>query len=72
MLCDCPDLVSVEDDTTGQELGREGLTGRSKQLTVRPREGEILTGRWRAGRREGQGSISGTWLEQVLTVEGYN
>ena len=70
MLEDCPALLSVEDSATGLEVGRGALTGRARLLTVRPREGEILTGRWRMGRREGEGSVSGIWLEQVPAVRG--
>ena len=64
-VLECGEVVGVEEHSTGEEVGTEALRGKPRRLVVHPREGEVLLGRWVAGRREGPGTASGPWLEKV-------
>ena len=39
-------MVGVEEPSTGEEVGSSGLRGKPRKLVVRPKEGDLLVGRW--------------------------
>ena len=40
------EVVGVEEHSTGEEVGSSALRGKPRKLVVRPKEGDLLVGRW--------------------------
>ena len=45
------EVVGVEEHCTGEEVGSSALRGKPRKLVVRPKEGDLLVGRWADSRR---------------------